>query len=295
MAYTQNSTDIFEACSSDYGYDELLGHDKGRQMQELYLKFKGLLKDFYYGTQDAEYSFQNPENMKHCWKAGTVDFKPFGLNWDEAMFTLQAVYADYPLLFFSDLYKTGGDPAGGYISPIIDTECTRGDFRRFYTMKIEEELKKIISGIPDGTSCRAAAKKVYDTIKITARYDNLKGDGVKVLYVDTASHSILNYVRERSCVCQGFASTYQAIMNGLSIPTASVTVITQNGAHACNIVHLIDEKKYIMVDSTQGVSAQNDSGFDMPKGTYKRSPRTNACEYHQYMPEYSYIWEQYLK
>ncbi len=294
MLFSRDKEDLFEACSSDYGYRELADMPKGKDLTELYKTLRQELKTYYCEPKDAIYGFEDPSNKKHCWKTGNIDFAKLGLTWDEALIALQAVYADYPLLFFSDLYKTGGSPQGGYLAPVIDAESALGDFRRFYAERIEEEIRAVAKKAGGAASAREKAKNVYHIMSEAAKYDHSKGDEERIKYVDTPSHSILNYVRNRSGVCQGFAATYQAILNYLSIPAVTVTVNNKFGFHACNLVYLSDEKKWIMVDPTSGVSQKNDSGFDMPAGIYQRLPRqSTGTEFHTHMIEHRTAWEGY--
>ena len=245
-------------------------------------------------SKDAKGHFEDPDSKKQCWKSDDVRFDKLGLSWSEAMITLMAVYSDYPLLFFTDPYKTGGDPNGGYITPIIDAECSRGDFRRFYAEKIETDIKAAVSGLDITMTCREAAYKLYKHISENAEYDNSKADGNRISYVDVPSHSILNYVRNRSGACEGFARAYQAILNFISIPAVYISVNYDNGSHACNFVYLADEKKWIMVDITHGVCQNDDWGFDVPVGIYGKMRRgQKSDEYHSHMPEHNYVWSRY--
>ncbi len=287
-----------EACSTNLAYRELKGNPKGESMQRLYNKLKELLKSYYTEPKDAMYGFEDPDNKKHCWITERVDYKALMLDWGEAVTVLQAVYADYPLFFFSDLYRTGGNPENGYICPVIDSECARGVFRRFYAEMIEEEIKKSISSIAiTATSRREAAKRIYNYIGAKAKYDNNKGNGRFTGYVDVPSHSILNYVRNRSAVCEGFSRTYQAFMNYISIPTISESVMSLENNHMCNFVYLADEKKWIMVDVTLEAILHDNSGFDMFSHKYRRIKKEDLknSEYFVYSPKYDCIWNEFLR
>ncbi len=302
MIQIRGGIDFFDACSTSYGLQELEAMPKVKALNVLYRDVKKDLKSFYMEPKDAFDGFEDPVSKKHCWITGNIPFAKLGLTWDEALYALQAVYADCPLLFFSDKYRTGGSPSGGYLAPVVDAECARGDFRRFYATKIEEEIRATVKNIPAATACRDAALAVYRQMVKTASYDHSKGDGERIKYVDTPSHSILNYVRNRSGVCQGFAETYQAIMNYITIPAVMVTVNTNEGPHAVNLIYLTDEKKWILVDSTTGITNknddianQNDIGFDMSASIYKPYPRTpSGDEYHFHMPEQIYAWGRFL-
>ena len=296
MVVVREKLGLVDACSTNYALREIGELPKAESMEKFYLTLEYRLKNFYLNPTDAEYAFEDPINKKRYWKFEEFDFAKYQLSWNEALRVLQAVYADHPLFFFVDKYRTGGNPQVGIITPIIDAECARGDFRCFYVQKIEDEIKRLADGITNASGCREAALKVYHRISKDVYYDSSKGDGSMISYPDIPSHSILNYVRNRAAVCEGFATTYQAVMNYLSIPAVVITVKTKSGEHACTFIYLSDEKEWIMVDPTQGVNCENDSGFDLPVGTYNKWVKSSYDkEYYANMPEYSYIWNRYLE
>lgn len=297
MVKIRNDVDFFDACSSSYGYNELATNPAGIQMQRLYKILRTSLKFYYSHPIDMENSFVYPVNEKRCWWKDSFDLNPYGLTWSQGLIVLQAVYADCPLLYFSDLYKTGGNIDVPTINPIVDSEFIRGDFRVFYSQKIEEEIKNTVQSLNKSLSCREASKGIYDIIKNKATYDRNKGIASHTTYVDIPSHSILNYVRNRSAVCLGFARTYQAILNYISIPTISASCMTNNGYHAINFTYWEDEKKWALIDTTVGASSKSDNGFDIPPSNrnYIQSYR-NDCnlECYKTMPEFRDIWKNYL-
>ena len=260
-----------------------------------FIVFIDNLKRYYDEPIDAIYAFEDPTTMKQCWKSGNIDVGQFSLSWDNALISLMSVYSDYPLLFFVDPYRTGGNPQKGIVSPIIDAESSRGDFRRFYIEKIEEDIKSIGKDVLTASSCREAALKVYNIIRDKSCYDHSKGEGTRIFYPDIPSHSVLNYVRNRSAVCEGFARVYQAIMNYISIPAVYVNVNTNQGPHACNIIYLTDEKQWLFVDVTVEMSKKSSKGFAMPAGIYRRMHRYEVKgEYYAHMPEHNYAWSKFL-
>lgn len=297
MIRIRDNEDFFEVCSTHYGYNELETKVKGKSMRELYTILKALLKRYYSEPIDMQSSFQNPTDKMRYWYHDVVDLRSYGLTWWEGITVLQAVYADCPLLFFSDAYSTGGSLEKCTLIPVVDYEFLRGDFRSFYVQKIEETIKHQISSLhlTTGMTCRDAAKKVYTLIQRSADYDHNKGE--RIPYVDIPSHSLLNYVRNRSAVCQGIAVTYQAMMNYITIPTITVSGMVNENLHAWNFSYLTDERKWIMVDVTQGVSTKGESGFDIPPSNKVYRPLRDdekTIPYYKGRPDFTYVWDIYL-
>ena len=305
MAFKSNNITIFfDRTSGCIAYESLKQLPQGDAMAALYADARLLLKKYYEESPDMTGFFVDPGNKKHSWYREAVDYKQYGLDWEQAIRALFAVYADCPVLFFSDIYTLGGDKQLGKLTPIVDQEFCRGDFRSFCVKKIEEEVTSCASGITLRRGHRCAAKEVYDLIRKTASYDDNKGSAQYNRYVDIPSHSILGYVQSRSAVCEGFSRTYQTFLNYLGIPAVTVTGLlyadegqkTKSGAHARNFVLLSDERKWIMVDPTVGVCGNTDAGFDSPSSSkrYRRlRPEEITSLHDRYLPAYEEIWEAY--
>lgn len=297
--------DFFEACCSNFAYRELQGQKNGPAMQKLYDEIKKLLRSYYEKPIDMTSFFYDPQNKKHCWYKETVSFKKYGLTWNEASQSVYAVYADCPLLFFVDTYKVGGYPEQGTITPVLDGEFCRGDFRSFYAKKVQETLEKQLASTKFKRGMREKAKAMYLLIQKNATYNKNKGEFAN--FVDTPSHSVFGYVRDKAAVCEGFSRTYQAMMNYLGISAVTITGATFDngnsskitGYHARNMIYLQDEKKWIMVDVTAGVSAQSEAFFNLAKpldGFRKMTiDERNGkggyfCEPYAYGPHYDDLW-----
>ncbi len=71
MLFTKVKEDMFEACSSGYGYHELADMPKGKALTELYKTLRQELKAYYCEPKDALDGFEDPDNKKHCGRRGT--------------------------------------------------------------------------------------------------------------------------------------------------------------------------------------------------------------------------------
>lgn len=283
----KNNTSLFDEAAINFGFRELGNYAHGESMRQLYSQLIKSLRVLYNEPIDAVFAFEDPNNKKQMWRADAFDYSSMNLSWREAMIALQAVYADRPLLFFSDIYKTGGNPNNGIIIPLIDAECSQGKIRRFYTDIIENEIRENTAQVDLNRKKRDVAREFYEIIRKRTRYDNNKGNANYTRYVDIASHSILNYVRNKSAVCQGYARTYQAFMNYVGIPVVSTSVIANGGLHAINLVYLEDESKWIMIDVSAGL-------FDVKPGTYRQlCDKDKTTEFHKNEPLYKDIWASY--
>ena len=294
-------TNFLESCNTNFAYKELSKKENGAQLLRLYTDVKALLTMYYREEVDMKWHFKDPLRRKQCWHRDTVNFKQCGLTWGEATKAVYAVYSDCPIFYFVDKYKVGGSPHKGEITPVLDYEFRRGDFRKFCTERIEDEIIASARSIR-AKNDREKAKAIYDLIKSEAEYDEIKGT---TNYVDTPAHSVIGYVRNRAAVCEGFSETYQIFMNHLSVPTTSVSGMQFtddrmekiSGAHARNLTYLSDEDKWIMVDVTTGVNGKNDLGFEIPLSSirFRRFLESEkGSERERNLPQYDDIWRSYI-
>lgn len=296
--------DFFDRCSNNLAYKDL-EESNGDKQHLLYIEIRKVLKRYYSSPIDMTRFFIDPTNEKHCWYHEEIDFLKYGLNWEQALHVLYSVYADCPLLFFSDIYKAGGDPGKGIIIPVVDNDSSRGDFRNYYASKIEEEVVYAASSLPYANKKIEIAKAVYDLMSLKASYDFNKARHTG--YVDIPSHSILGYVRSKCAVCEGFSKTYQVFMNYLGLPTVTVSGMLfqddeqkiKSGNHARNITYLSDEKRWIMVDPTEGIVSKDNRGFDISPHSkhYRRLTQEEKKQYesNMYSPSFDGIWFGYKK
>ena len=297
--------DFIERCSCDFGYKDLGAREKGEQKQALYKEIKEILVGYYKGSADMIGYFIGDSAEKKCWYYSGIKYDKYGLSGMEANEALFALYCDYPIFYFADTSNVGGDFNVSIITPLVDYEFNRGDFRTFYSEKIREEIEGTAIKVASKGNCREKAKAIYDYISRNTSYNYNKGNDKWTNYVDIPSHSVLGYVRNKSAVCEGFASTYQIFMNYLSIPALSISGIMyddvemtkEKGLHKRNIVYLPDEQNWIMVDVTIGVCGGEDLGFDITKDSMKFAPlpddRRKALS-HIYEPRYKAIWGNFL-
>lgn len=300
MAESKKFTD---RCSADMAFRELGRDAKGEGLQGLYKEIKGLLEKYYESDLLISQSFSSGSiPKKYCYYQG-VKYDKYGLTWDEALRSMVAVFNDCPAFYFIDKYYIAGDSKVSIVTPVVDYEFIRPEFRKFYAGAIEREIAAIARKVNVPDDPRATAKNAYDHICRTSTYDRLKGNAEFTRYVDIPSHSVLGYVRNRSAVCEGFAETYQMLMNYLGIPAISVSGMLYNddamtvsgGSHRRNFIYLPDEGRWIMVDVTVGISS-GDSGFDIPLKHIRFRPLKDNEKYtqnHYYAPAFEEVWNSW--
>lgn len=151
---------------------------------------------------------------------------------------------------------------------LIEDSFSSGGTRQAYADKIKTAITDFDAVTDNCDSNYAIAKCVHDTIIDNIDYA-FSEDGVTPkdnIYV----HNITSYVaEEKEAVCDGYAKTYQAVLNYLDIDTIFVngwgvaqgTETSNATAHAWNMVKLGDGN-YYFVDVTWDDTGSNGSRSD---------------------------------
>lgn len=190
---------------------------------------------------------------KQYYCGGTVGYGTLGLTDQEIFNVYMSVLYDHPLLYFmnNSIVYDGVD-----LYLLVGDSFASGNTRQTYADKIKSAIKDFDEVTKDCDSNYSIAKNVHDTIINQVDYA-FSEDGVTPkdnIYV----HNITGYVaEEKEVVCDGYAKTYQAVMNYLDIDTIFVngwgvgqgSETSDATAHAWNMVKLGDGS-YYFVDVT---------------------------------------------
>lgn len=256
--------DYFEETANDYRYKRLSSHPNGAGMQGFYKAYHKKAKEIYYSDADLDVH-RNLYNGKQLWYKDVVEYKEYNISYEEALRSIYAVFSDYPLLYFSDIYNVFGNRENTKMAVCVDYEFIKGRFRSVCNDLIESCIEDVVVKISKTLSPRDKIFELCDYFKKHTYYDYIKGD---TNFVDIPSHSILGFARNRSCVCEGFSKTLMAIANYLGIPTIIVSGCilfplgnnpSDSGPHAWNMVKI--DGRWYDVDITDilngGVNCMN--------------------------------------
>lgn len=164
------------------------------------------------------------------------------LDTEQLNLIFQYVMDDHPELFYVDGYQ--------YKKYSLDGVVTKLQFYGNYTMSQEEvascreaiegQVQKIYSKIPSSYDQYEIAKYLYDWIIEHTDYE-LQAQN---------NQNICSVLITNKSVCQGYAKTYQYLLQRLGIEAVLVTGEANQDGHAWNLVKIHDQ--YYYVDVTWG-------------------------------------------
>lgn len=250
---------IFELSSGKQAYENLLRYSCGKEMQAYYNVVRDSIRRYYDGYKDAVNSFML--NGRNYYYADFWDYSKFGINFSQAKRATYAVFLDYPLAYYVYEYFVSGNEQRNLSMYCIGEEFKTANERKKDSEIITRNIKVILDQISESWTEEKKAKYIYDLLTGKCTYNQ---EMSSVNYVDITSHSVLGVLRDKKAVCEGFAKTYQALMNLLGIPCLYLSGVVYNdaknpaahsGAHAYNAVLI--NKKWRLVDVTDGTFGNN--------------------------------------
>lgn len=239
--------DISKA-NSRYGYNFLGTEKKSTALQALYEGIDSAVEAFHSdSSEDAEYT--NNGYLVAEIDAGT-------LTSDE----ISAVFATYrndnPLYYWlstSYAYKTVGQTK--YLVIYSDTDYANGEERTQLNEKLYAYLEEYFDTVKYESSAYMTALSYHDAI-----IENIAYSQASDLNEDWA-HSVVGVLEKHSAVCEGYAKTYQLLLNLSEVENIYVTGTGGNESHAWNLVRL-DDNNWYWADVTWD---------DQPNMTYGRT------------------------
>ncbi len=286
--YSDNASDFFNDCSSNYWFSKLENYSAAKDYQTLYMNILDLLKSNYESEEDVS-PMDFDGTSYYC--IGTLDYASLGIGSSDLFTIYNYVLYDHPLLFNCKrtiIYD------GMYVYLIAAEEFYQGTTRQLYRTNLENAIKDFETLTQDAATNFDIVNIVHDEVVQTLEY-GYEDDGVTPLnngYV----HSPAGYVHtEKLAVCDGYTCMIQAILSYLDIENYFVPGTGVDAAadvkHAWNLVALGNGKHYFVDatwDDTAGegleeeylcfgyntyatthhTSALSVSGFNIPKGDY---------------------------
>ena len=246
--------DYFDAVSGRHAYDYLGTLENGKNMQTAYEKVKQICRDYYYGTDDLQYSFEL-DDQTFCY-GSYLDYMECGISFEEAKRATIAVFYDCPLVYYAYTYAVVGNEEKGLSVFGVDMAYQSGAERQRIRSLIEDELDNIVSSVeaddPDGMKI----EKIYNYLCENADYDT---EMASIDHVDVTAHTIAGYALNHKAVCEGLSRTCQAAMTmvGVDCITASGYVYNDandpeahSGSHAWNMAN--ENGTWVVLDVSSG-------------------------------------------
>ena len=247
--------------SSTMGYDVLNDAQKS-----LYRKIKAAAHAFYTGTAAAEgVSYGSDEEKLPCF--AIVSNTDSSLSNEDTVKVISMFRNDNPMYFFvgnTYLYSMDYDfeTEENYVSAVYIAcveEYTSGTARQAERRALETQITAAREQVEAQDTAWAKARAANDWLcnSLTYAYDASGAPDDSM-----ASHSIVGAFDERYCaaVCEGYAKSFQLLMNAAGVANAYIIGLGNGGGHAWNMAQM-DDGYYYYFDVTWNDSTSSDKYF----------------------------------
>lgn len=197
----------YQPVQSRYAYQAL---SEGQQAL-----YDGLLANVYqvYPEKDDRYSYRMPQAIIDGYQFDAVDIRV----------TVRALADDNPYLFWmSTTYSMLNDPDLNYTAVQLYSE-----FEPNALIGMKQELDAVIDSfydtVSEGLSEYEREKLVHDYIIDLCEYDDADGARTELTEENIRSHSVYGALVDRVCVCEGYGTATQLLLNGLGMECVTLT------------------------------------------------------------------------
>lgn len=231
LDWTYEGLDFIELSSSDYGYNYLGTLQNGKGRQELYRQIDEAVKAVH-NNEKTDYEKGKPFE--------TINFvEKMNLTLNDALAVWKTYTDDHPLYYW---FSNSIGYTDYQLRLLVDNDFVKGSERAKYNKIILNGIKDYIEMVEGETSAYQIALAFHDKIidTIDYAYDRTgKPEDAKW------AHSIAGVFEEKGAVCEGYAKTFQLLLNICKIENLLVDGlggegVGGNGAHAWNLIKLDD-------------------------------------------------------
>lgn len=245
--------------ASHAGYDTLNAEQK-----QLYNAMREAAHTFYIGDADAESVSYSTGSMDCCM---AVDSGSRSLTKEDVIRVISMFRNDNPIYFFmggSFLYSSDYDFWTGesYIATVYLScaeNCTDGAERMAERKILENRIIEVETEVNAGETALEKARIAHDWLVDTNTYA-YDADGSP----DSSmiSHSIVGIfdAQYHTAVCEGYAKSFQLLMNAADVSNFYIVGLGNGGGHAWNMAQM-DNGYYYYFDATWDDTAQTSKYF----------------------------------
>lgn len=264
--------------SSTMGYDVLNDAQKS-----LYRKIKAAAHAFYTGTAAAEgVSYGSDEEKLPCF--AIVSNTDSSLSNEDTVKVISMFRNDNPMYFFvgnTYLYSMDYDfeTEENYVSAVYIAcveEYTSGTARQAERRALETQITAAREQVEAQDTAWAKARAANDWLcnSLTYAYDASGAPDDSM-----ASHSIVGAFDERYCaaVCEGYAKSFQLLMNTAGVANAYIIGLGNGGGHAWNMAQM-DDGYYYYFDVTWNDSTSSDKYFAAGETSFSKNHTPNTAD-----------------
>ena len=212
-----------------YGYEFLGTLTNGEALQALYQTIDDEVKKFHVNTAiDALDDYILAD----------IDIGMLGLSTDQALSVWKTYKDDNPLYYWLSNTVTY---SGESITLLIEEDYANGKVRSYYNQLIEDQVEAYSSTLYEGANEYDIALAYHDAILTAVDYSYDESNQPE----DSAwAHNIIGVFNGQGAVCEGYARTYQLLLNYSGIENIFVTGDGNGEEHAWNLVKMDDGNWY---------------------------------------------------
>ena len=227
------NTDIkvpdFDRYNSTYGYEFLGTMADGEALQSLYEEIDNDVKAMHVNTA---------LDLSDDGAFAEINFGDLGLSKDEALAVWKTYKDDNPLFYWLSNTVQYSDST---ISLLVEKDYLIGKARAFYNQLIEDKVEEYASILYSGATAYDIALAYHDAILTAVDYSYNVNNQAE----DSAwAHNIIGVFNEQGAVCEGYARTYQLLLNYSGVKNIFVTGDGSGENHAWNLVQMEDDNWY---------------------------------------------------
>lgn len=215
--------------SNLYGYGFFATMEKGDAMQSLYDKI---------AEAAIKFDRDTVTDVKENTVLVTIDYASLGLDSMQAMSVWKTFKDDNPIYYWMSNTVTLSDNG---LEIYVDNEYRLGKTREYCNALIDEAVMELAGLVYAGATIYDIALCYHDNIALAIdyAYDSSNNPETAVW-----AHNIIGVLEKRGAVCEGYARTFQLLLNYSDVENIFVTGESQGVNHAWNMVKLEDGKWY---------------------------------------------------
>lgn len=214
--------------SNLYGYEFFTTMPQGDGMQALYDQI---------AVAAEEFDSTNNSDLEEDSILVSIDFASLGLDYTQAGAVWKTFKDDNPIYYWmaNQVYISGNN-----INILIDNNYRLGETRVYCKALIDEAIAELSSRIYVGASAYDIALCYHDSILLAIDYAYNGGEPETALW----AHNIIGVLEKTGAVCEGYARTFQLLLNYSDVENLLVTGESQGVGHAWNLIKLDDGQWY---------------------------------------------------
>lgn len=219
----------FGRYNSTYGYEFLGTMTDGEALQTLYEEIDNDVKVMHVNTA---------LDLTDEGVFTEINFGDLGLSRDEALAVWKTYKDDNPLFYWLSNTVQYSETS---LSLLVEKDYLSGETRELYNRLIEDKAEEYSSMLYDGASAYDIALAYHDAILNAADYSY---DEYNQTEAGAWAHNIIGVLDEQGAACEGYARTYQLLLNYSGVENIFVTGDGNGENHAWNLVKMDDGNWY---------------------------------------------------